>query len=93
MKKVRQSQLEATFPAFAEIMSDAAGYLWVREYEPPKEAGPAPLWTVFSPAGRVLGFVETPAGLKIYEIGEDYVLGHAEGELDVEMIQVWPLVR
>jgi len=26
-------------------------------------------------------------------IGEDYLLGHAEGELDVEMIQVWPLVR
>ena len=93
MKNVRQSQLEEHFPAFAEIMSDAAGYLWVREYEPPKEAGPAPLWTVFSPAGRVLGFVETPAGLKIYEIGVDYVLGHAEGELDVEMIQLWPLVR
>ncbi len=93
MLRVPQSRLEEFFPAFAEIMSDAAGYLWVREFEPPKEAGPAPVWTVFGPEGRVLGFVETPAGLKIYEIGEDYVLGHAEGELDVEMIQVWPLVR
>ena len=93
MLRVPQSQLEEHFPAFAEIMSDAAGYLWVREYEPPKEAGPAPVWTVFSPEGRVLGFVETPPGLEIYEIGEDYLLGHAEGELDVEMIQLWPLVR
>ncbi len=93
LKNVRQSQLEEYFPAFAEIMSDAAGYLWVREFEPPKEAGPAPVWTVFSPEGRVLGFVETPAGLKIYEIGENYLLGHAEGELDVEMIQMWPLRR
>ena len=93
MLRVPQSQLEEHFPAFAEIMSDAAGYLWVREYEPPKEAGPAPVWTVFSPEGRVLGFVETPPGLKIYEIGADYLLGHAEGELDVEMIQLWPLVR
>ena len=93
MRKVPQSRLEEYFPAFAEIMSDAAGYLWVREYEPPKEAGPALVWTVFSPEGRVLGFVETPAGLKVYEIGEDYLLGHAEGELDVEMIQVWPLRR
>ena len=93
MRKVPQSQLEEYFPAFAEIMSDAAGYLWVREFEPPKEAGPAPVWTVFSPEGRVLGFVETPAGLEIYEIGEDYVLGHAEGELDVEMIQAWLLRR
>lgn len=93
MLRVPQSKLEEHFPAFAEIMSDAAGYLWVREYEPPKEAGPAPVWTVFSPEGRVLGFVETPAGLKIHQIGEDYVLGHAEGDMDVEMIQVWPLVR
>ena len=93
MLRVPQSQLEATFPAFAEIKSDPVGYLWVREYEPPKEAGPAPVWTVFSPEGRVLGFVETPPGLEIYEIGEDYLLGHAEGELDVEMIQLWPLVR
>ena len=93
MRKVPQSQLEEYFPAFAEIMSDAAGYLWVREFEPPKEAGPAPVWTVFSPDGRVLGFVETPPGLKIYEVGEDYLLGHAEGELDVEMIQVWSLRR
>ena len=93
MRKVRQSQLDEHFPAFAEIMSDAAGYLWVREYEPPREAGPAPVWTVFSPEGRVLGFVETPPGLKIHEIAEDYVLGSAEGELDVEMVQVWPLVR
>ena len=93
LRNVRQSQIEKVFPAFAEIMSDAAGYLWVREFEPPKEASPAPLWTVFSPAGRVLGFVETPEGLEIYEIGEDYVLGHTRGELDVEMIQVWPLVR
>ena len=93
LKNVRQSQLDEHFPAFAEIMSDAAGYLWVQEYEPPKEAGPAPVWTIFSPEGRVLGFVETPPGLKIYEIGEDYILGHAEGELDEEMIQLWPLVR
>ena len=93
MLRVPQSQLEEHFPAFAAIMSDAAGYLWVREFEPPKEAGPAPVWTIFSPEGRVLGFVETPPGLKIYEIGKDYILGHAEGELDVEMIQVWPLLR
>ena len=33
------------------------------------------LWTVFDPVGRILGFVETPDGLEIYEIGEDYILG------------------
>ncbi|MDE2764692.1 MAG: hypothetical protein OXK74_18215, partial [Gemmatimonadota bacterium] len=33
MLRVPQSKLEEAFPAFAEIMSDAAGYLWVREFE------------------------------------------------------------
>ena len=93
MRKVPQSQLAPNFPAFAEVMSDAAGYLWVQEFDPPRERRPVPLWTVFNPEGRVLGFVETPPGLEIYEIGEDYILGHAEDELGVEYVQVWPLER
>ena len=85
--------LAKTFPAFSEVMGDATGYLWVREYDFPGEERPAPLWTVFDPAGRVLGFVETPKGLEILEIGEDYILGRTEDEMGVESIQVWPLGR
>ena len=81
------------FPAFESIMTDALDNLWVREYEYPGEERPAPLWTVFDPEGIVLGFVETPRGLRIYEIGEDYILGHTRDDLDVETIQVWPLDR
>ena len=29
----------------------------------------------------------------VYEIGEDYILGHSMDELGVEMIQVWRLDR
>ena len=56
-------------------------------------SGANPVWTVFNPEGRVLGFVETPAGLDIYEIGEDYILGLATDELGVEYMQVWALER
>ena len=101
--------LAETFPAFSSVIGDAAGHLWVREYivsgeEPPAppfvreydlpgEARPAQLWTVFDPGGRVLGFIETPGALEIYEIGEDYILGHTTDDLGVEYIQVWPLER
>ena len=51
------------------------------------------MWTVFDPGGRVSGHVETPWELEIYEIGEDYILGHTRDELDVEYVQVWPLDR
>ncbi|MDE2652179.1 MAG: hypothetical protein OXI71_00030 [Gemmatimonadota bacterium] len=81
------------FPAFSAILTDDTGHLWVREYDYPQEERPAPLWTVFDPAGRVLGYVETPRGLLIGQIGEDYILGRAEDELGVEYVQVWPLAR
>ncbi|MDE2795970.1 MAG: hypothetical protein OXL34_14205 [Gemmatimonadota bacterium] len=82
-----------TFPAFAEAMADLVDHLWVREYEIPGEGGANPVWTVFDPEGRVLGFVDTPAGLDVYEIGEDHILGLATDELGVEYIQVWALER
>ena len=85
--------LAATFPALSTILSDASGNLWVREYDFPREQRPAPLWTVFDPEGRVLGFIETPEGLRIGQIGEDYILGHYRDELEVEYVQVWALER
>lgn len=81
------------FPAFASMMADALDHLWVEEYEPPGEELPGVIWCVFDPEGRVLGFVETPEGLEIYDIGEDYILGRVTDEMDVEFIQLWPLER
>ena len=82
-----------SFPAFSSVLGDAIGNLWVEEYEFPLEDRPGVLWTVFDPDGKVLGFVETPEGLEIFEIGEDYILGRTEDELEVQYVQVWPLER
>ncbi len=49
--------------------------------------------TVFDPEGRALGFPETPPGLRILEIGPDYVLGGAHDALGIEYAQLWPLDR
>ena len=92
-KTIEATPMADTFPAFSTFISDAAGHLWVREYDFPGEGRPAPLWTVFDPGGRVLGYLETPSGLRIFEIGEDYILVLVRGELDVESVQVWPLER
>ena len=82
-----------THPAYDAAMADLAGHLWVREYHLPGEGGPSPVWTVFDRDGRVLGFLETPAGLAIFEIGDDYILGLARDDLGVQSVQVWPLAR
>ena len=92
-KSLGSTPLAEAFPAFSTILSDTAGNLWVREYDFPREERPAPLWTVFDPEGWVLGFIETPNGLRIGQIGEDYILGHYRDELDIEYVQVWPLER
>ena len=85
--------LVESFPAFRTLLADNLDHLWVREATLPGIDRPAPLWTVFDPEGRVLGFIETPGGLTILEIGADYVLGHTTDDLGVESVQVWPLER
>ncbi len=85
--------LAETFPAFSSVLGDASGHLWVEEYRLPRDDRPGTLWTVFDPEGYALGFVETPDGLEIDEIGEDYLLGRVMDDLGVESVQLWPLVR
>ncbi len=92
-RSLESTPLAETFPAFSVILTDATDHLWVQEYEYPREERPAPLWSVFDPEGRMLGFVETPRRLGILEIGEDYLLCWTRDDYGVEYIQVWPLDR
>ena len=91
LNDVKDMPLVDAYPAFAEILPDRAGYLWVREYRA-SDAGDA-VWAVFDQEGRIQGLVETPAGLEVFEIGEDYLLGRATDDLGVESVQLWSLSR
>lgn len=85
--------LVESFPAYSRMRGDALGNLWVGEFRLPEAAYEGALWTVFDAEGRVLGFVETPGGLSIFEIGGDYILGSTTDEMDVEYVQLWELAR
>ncbi len=91
LSRFKDMPLMDSYPAFGEVLSDRAGYLWVREYRMFGE-GDA-VWTVFDPGGRIQGLVETPPELEVFEIGVDYVLGLVEDELGVEYVQLWALDR
>lgn len=82
---------EGRLPAYSALAADADGYLWVRDYPEPREAGNE--WDVFGPDGRWLGSVEIPPGLDVIEIGTGYVLGVWESELGVEQVRSYPLSR
>ncbi len=86
LRAVKDMPLAESYPAFSGILSDRLGHLWVQERW-------SSVWTVFDQEGRVRGLVETPSGLRIFEIGQDYVLGLARDELGVEYVQLWALER
>ena len=92
-RRLREAQVAEYLPAFAWIETDALDNLWVREYEAPGEDVPGRIWTIFDPEGRVLGHFETPEGMAVYEIGEDYILGTVRDEMDVPTVHMWSLER
>lgn len=89
----REAPVSEHLPAFSFLRTDALDNHWVLEYEPPGEEVPGVLWTIFDPEGRVLGHFETPEGMRISEIGEDYILGTTRDEMDVPTVHMWSLER
>jgi hypothetical protein len=80
-----------TKSAFAELRVDPAGAVWLRDHAARSDAPGR--WTVFAEDGTLLGAVETPAGLRVLEIGADYVLGVWKDELDVQHVRLHLLQR
>lgn len=73
------------------LLVDDRDYLWVEQFRPPWEERPR--WWVFNATGRWLGEVQVPLGLRILEIGSDYVLGHRRDENGVEYVSLYTLTR
>lgn len=83
--------LPETMPPYEALAVDAEGHLWVADYRAsPEEPG---TWNVFSPDGQLLGSVPMPRGLRVLQIGPDFVLGQWLDELDTEHIRLHRLMR
>ncbi len=87
-----------TMPAFGRAGSsqrgvavDAQANLWVLEYNRPGDERNR--WTVFDADGILLGTLSVPDGLEILDIGDDYVLGKWQDDLDVEHVRLYELVK
>ncbi|GMV06787.1 MAG: hypothetical protein AMXMBFR53_30620 [Gemmatimonadota bacterium] len=84
--------MPATLPVYASLIVDAEGHVWLGRFIAPGMASPSE-WDVYAPDGVYLGAVATPPGLRVLEIGTDYVLGKWTDELDVEYVQLHRLER
>jgi hypothetical protein len=83
--------IPSTMPAFGRLVVDARAYLWVQEYARP--GAERDRWLVYDPGGRLLGMVTSPSDLRVFEIGEDYLLGTWRDDLDVEHVQLYELIK
>jgi hypothetical protein len=84
-------ELPETKAVYGDIQVDRAENIWVSEYTFAQRQPTS--WSVFSPDGIWLGELTAPDRFRILDIGADYVLGVYRDELDVEYLQLYPLVR
>ena len=79
-----------TIPAFQRMLVDPSGRIWAQGY---LRANHVPLeWTVFDPAGKMLGTVEVPVGFRLFEVGTDYILGRLRDPSGQAHIQLYSLL-
>lgn len=76
-------------PLHDRILADPRGRIWLERYEPP--FGPGRVWVVVDPERGTAGRVTVPAGLELFQVGEDFVVAGWAGELDVVQVGVFPL--
>ena len=78
-------------PAYARMIVDAAGNIWLQRYylDSEKER----INDILAPDGRWLGTVTLPAGLWVLQVGPDFLLGWRRDESDVEHVVVHRLLK
>lgn len=98
----RQSEVRGHFerlpvpdrtPTHSALQFDPAANLWVENYRLPWDTLRTRKWSVFEPAGGWLGDVEFPKGLRVFEIGDNLVLGVERNSDGVEFVRIYRIVR
>jgi len=82
-----------TRPAYADMLVDPTGAVWLRPFLGISERGGPEHWLVLAPDGSWLGSVEIPPNFRVTEIRVDEILGFWTDELDVQHPQVLRLSR
>lgn len=87
-----EQEFPATIPAHGRLMfADPDSNLWLQEYDTAPEE--AQQWSVFDAGGQWLGVVTTPARFTVTDIGNDHVVGLGRDDLDVQYLEVYPLIK
>ncbi len=80
------------FPAYSNVVIAADGFVWVEQYPLPFVEQPTH-WKVFAPEGALAATVDVPRDFRVMWVGETHVAGVVTDELDVQSVEVRPIVR
>jgi hypothetical protein len=87
---------------FDQLLVERTEHLWVRNAHPRYDRAFASFrvrfphehtWDVFDPEGRWVTTLTLPASFRVHDIGEDYILGVWQDELDVPYVRMYGLDR
>jgi hypothetical protein len=93
VEQMRQATPAADrFPAYGGLEVDREGNVWVKEYRRPRTRG-QDTWWVFDREGRMIAYADLPVGLRVTDIGPDYVLGIELDSLDVEHVRMYAVTK
>jgi hypothetical protein len=82
-----------TRPAYRDFFVDSEGHLWAGGLRTRTNYDDPWAFEIFGPEGEWLGSLEVPARFDLFEVGPDYLLGSRRDALDVEHVQLLPLLR
>ena len=88
----RQVVLPERLPPWDKMLATPSGWLWVRRYPSPLEEGQN-TWDIFDPEGRHAARFLIEYGVRICEVGDDYLLGVFRTELDVQVVKKYRLAE
>lgn len=79
-------------PPYSEMVLDRGGHLWVKTGTAAADGSETDSYLVFDSAGRPVGPVSVPP-VRILEIGDDYLVGVARDEVEVQYVQVFEIAK
>lgn len=88
--QMRNVPLPERLPPYRQILLDPRGLLWVVVTE---SGDPETRLLAFDREGRPVARAVVPIGMRVFEVGLDYVLGAREDHDGEQHVQVWRLRR
>jgi len=80
------AQIPEVTPALSSMLEDGFGSIWLGEFRLDDEPQ---VWRVVSPTGQVIATVETPAGVRLVEVGPNHMLGVKTDTDDLQTVLVY----